>query len=88
MDHQTLVDGLGDGLIFSVKFIKRDGSVREMQARLGVTSRLKGGQKAYDDSEKNILTVFDMNKEGYRAIKIETIIEIKAHGQVIYSRKV
>ena len=87
MDYQTLKQGLGDGLIFGVTFIKADGSIREMSCRLGVKSRLAGGKKSFDDEEKNILTVYDMKSEGYRSIKIENILKIVAHGKVIYEVK-
>jgi len=87
MDYQTLVKGLGDGLIFSVTFTKVDGTLREMVCRMGVKSRLAGGKKSFNDEEKNILTVFDMENEGYRSIKIENIVKIVAHGEIIYEVK-
>ena len=33
---------------FSVEFYKKDGTLRKMQCRLGVTKHLKGGTKSYD----------------------------------------
>jgi len=87
MDRKTLIDTLGDGLICAVTFTKADGTVREMQCRLGVKSALAGGKKSYDDAEKNILTVYDMVNKGYRSIKIETIRKIVAHGSTIYEVK-
>jgi len=73
---------VADGAIFSVEFIKRtDGSLRKMVCRLGVKKHLKGGSKAYDAKAKNLLSVFDMEKEGYRSIPVEAIQRISVHGQ-------
>lgn len=77
------IDQLRDGKIFTVKFIKRtDGSERTMRARLGVKSHLHGGQLPYDPIEKKLLPVFDMEKEAYRSVPLDAIIELKHHGVV------
>lgn len=50
----------GDARFFSAEFFKRtDGSFRKMRCRFGVTKLLKGGEKSYDDSEKQVFTVYD-----------------------------
>ena len=36
------------GKIFGVSFTKKDGSHRDMTARLGVKKHLKGGERAYN----------------------------------------
>jgi len=74
---------VNDGKIFSVVFIKKDGSVRKMVARLGVHKHLKGGELKYDAASKNLLPVFDMEKEEYRMINVSTIQEIKVGGAKI-----
>jgi hypothetical protein len=77
-----LKDAVDDGRIFSVEFIKRTtGEKRLMVCRLGVKSHLKGGTKKFDDKEKNLLTVFDVQKKGYRSIPLENIISVKIHGE-------
>jgi len=73
---------LAGSQIFSVKFIKKDGSLREMVCRLGVKKHLKGGELAYDAKSLGYLPVFDMQKEDYRMINTNTIVEIKINGQV------
>ena len=73
---------LAQNQIFSVKFIKKDGSLREMVCRLGVKKHLKGGELAYDAKSLGYLPVFDMQKEDYRMINTNTIVEIKINGQV------
>lgn len=70
-----------DGRIFSVTFTKRTtGEIRHMVCRLGVQKHLKGGEKAFDDAEKGLLTVFDTQKSGYRSIACESISQIKIDG--------
>lgn len=74
---------VGETQIFSVDFIKKDGSLREMTARLGVRKHLKGGTLKYNAEEKSLLPVFDMGKQSYRMINILTIQEIRFGGKVI-----
>jgi hypothetical protein len=59
----------------TVTFRKKDGTVRKMNARIGVTKHLKGGVSLLDPSQ--YVTVWDVQKEGYRAINRDTIIEVK-----------
>jgi len=59
----------------TVTFRKKDGTVRKMNARVGVTKHLKGGVSLLDPDQ--YVTVWDVQKEGYRAINRDTIIEVK-----------
>ena len=65
--------------IFSVVFIKKDGTRRKMICRLGVKKHLHGGHNTVEHIEK-YLTVYDMEKAGYRNINCETIEEIHMGG--------
>lgn len=76
---EQLKDLLG-GKIFSVVFQKKDGTLREMVCRLGVTKHLKGGVKKYDSDALNYLTVFDMQKQDYRTINVNTLKSITFEG--------
>jgi len=74
---------VSDGKIFSVEFIKRTtGDLRRMTCRLGVTKHLKGGERAYSATEKQLLTVFDMEANSYRSIPVEGIQSVSVGGQV------
>jgi hypothetical protein len=78
-----LKEAVNDGHIFSVEFIKRTtGEKRLMVCRLGVKSHLKGGTKKFDDTEKKLLTVFDVQKNAYRSIPLDQIIRVKISGRV------
>tara|TARA_R100001443_G_scaffold114141_1_gene129683 strand:- start:57 stop:332 length:276 start_codon:yes stop_codon:yes gene_type:complete len=67
--------------IFSARFIKKDGTVRDMLARLGVKKYLKGGILKYDAKEKGYAIVFDMHNQGYRTINSNTLQELKIGGK-------
>jgi|LakMenEpi03Aug12_release.lakeMendotaPanAssembly.Ray.scaffolds.fasta_scaffold1420380_1 hypothetical protein len=58
----------------TVTFVKKDGTVRKMNARVGVTKHLKGGTSTLDASQ--FVTVYDMTKGAYRAINRDTILEV------------
>jgi hypothetical protein len=70
----------GKGEFFTVTFIKKDGTTRVMNARLGVKKYLKGGELPYDPIEKGLLPVFDAKKNEYRMINLGTIISAKVGG--------
>lgn len=81
MDSKELANivATSNGKMVSVTFIKKDGSMRAMVCRLGVTKGLKGGESTLDSGQ--YLTVYDVQKQGYRAINKETIVSVKAQGQ-------
>lgn len=66
--------------IFSVVFTKKDGSEREMVCRLGVTKHLKGGSIGYNTEDYNYLIVFDMQKNEYRTLNVNTLRKLKFEG--------
>jgi hypothetical protein len=75
---------LNDGRIFSVTFIKADGSTRKMLARTGVCKNLKNNPR-YNPANYNLLVVWSMRDNAYRSINIDRIQEVKANG-VLYSK--
>ena len=75
---------VGENSIFTVDFIKKDGTLRTMNCRLGVTRHLKGGELGYNAAEKNLLPVFDMDKGAYRIINVSTIQEVRYNKQTIH----
>lgn len=66
-----------NGRIFSVTFVKKDGSIRKMTARLGVKKDLKGVGLKFDPTKRSLVVVFDMHKRAYRMINLQTIITFK-----------
>jgi hypothetical protein len=84
-DLKKVISLLGDK-IFTVTFVKKDGTIRVMNARRGVKKGVKGVGMSYDPYSKNLIPVFDMQKDAFRMINAETILEIKADKKV-YSFK-
>lgn len=70
-----------NGKIFAVQFIKKDGTLRMMLARTGVSKNLKGGNNGAS-AKNNLVTVYDMAKGGYRMINLKTLLTLKACGEI------
>ena len=66
-----------NGKFFTVTFIKKDGTERTMNARLGVKVYLRGGQLEYDAEEKGLIPVYDVKTKGYRMVNVSTITNLK-----------
>jgi hypothetical protein len=77
MENNNFVDRIlsSNGKIFSVEFVKKDGSRRLMNCRLGVTKHLKGGSSTLNPDK--FITVYDLQSEGYRSINKDSIINVK-----------
>lgn len=68
----SLVNQAGDkGKFFSVSFIKKDNTVRNMVCRLGVKSYLKGGARTAPNTN---IVVFDTQKKEYRSFDPDSVI--------------
>tara|TARA_R100000664_G_scaffold24829_1_gene34711 strand:- start:603 stop:878 length:276 start_codon:yes stop_codon:yes gene_type:complete len=72
--------------IFSVVFLKKDGTIRKMICRFGVKKHLKGGSLRFNPLDRAMLVVFDMQKNAYRMINLETISNINMKGVEYYVR--
>ena len=74
------------GRYFSVKFKKKDGSDRQMTARIGVKKYLVGGKNTVAEYPQYI-TVFETKNVngggGYKNVNLDTVYEIKADGAVL-----
>ena len=75
--------------IFSIQFEKRDGTIRNMTARIGVwkgpggdesNPRITGAEMSYNPSDYNLKTVFDMQKGQYRNIATDRVTQITIGG--------
>ena len=70
------------GKIFSVRFVKKDGTTRFMKCRTGVTANLKGGELPYDPTSKGLKPVFDLACNNYRMVNVNTVYEVSFGGKV------
>lgn len=67
-----------DGKFFHVSFVKKDGTVREMTARLGVKKYLRGGKKTV--SEDQYITVYEPSSASYKNVNRDSILSVRACG--------
>ncbi len=82
MDVSELRKFLDGGKIARVTFVKRtDGTQRDMVCRTGVKKGVTGRGAAYDPESKGLVTVFDMQKQAFRTIPCENVIEVRARKQ-------
>lgn len=85
MTLQEFLDKTSAGHIFTINFTKRtNGEVRTMNCRRGVARHLHGGQLAFDPAKHNLLTVFDMQKQGYRMVNLDDLhwLNLDGHAYV------
>lgn len=77
MDLAKVIE-CSEGRFLTVEFTKKDGSIRTLNGRLGVTKFLKGGECTLDRTK--FVIVYDVQAKGYRAVNRETIISVKIDG--------
>jgi hypothetical protein len=79
---KTLRETLGN-TIFSVEFVKKDGTLRRMKARLGVSKGVTGEGLKFDPESRGLLPVYEIDKGQFRMININTIKRLKFKGQIL-----
>ena len=60
------------GKWFSCTFIKKDGSKRVMNSRIGCHKGIKGVGRKFQ--KENLVTVFDAQAKSYRMINVDTML--------------
>ena len=71
-----------EGKIFSVVFRKRTtGEWRKLIGRLGVRKDVNGTGLNYDPETKQLMTVYDMQNQGWRMINKNSITELQTKGE-------
>ena len=60
------------GKFINVEFVKKDGTHRKLNARMGVVKHLRGGQST-TAHKSNLITVFDVQKNAYRSVNLDTV---------------
>jgi hypothetical protein len=79
INRNSLLEAIqkADGSLFSIIFIKKDGSLREMVARTGVTKGVNGAGLKFDPKARGLLPVYDMHKDAWRMVNLNTVKAIK-----------
>lgn len=70
------------GKFFTVKFMKKDGSVRVMNARVGIKKGVNGKGLSYNPAPRGLKPIYDVKEMGWRMINLDTIFELKCSGNV------
>lgn len=70
------------GKIFTCTFIKKDGTLREMNCRQGVKKGVKGKGLAFDPKTKGLIPVFDMQGGHFRMINEKTLQTLTILGEM------
>lgn len=69
--------------IFHIQFVKKDGNIRDMCARLGVVKYLRGGIDSTAHMPQYI-NVYEMvmgkNESNYRKVNLDTVLSLKVSG--------
>lgn len=73
-----------DNRMFSLEFVKKDGTKRIMLARFNVKKGLTGKGQRYNTDDYDLLNVYDMNKEGYRSVPLNRLLWIRTKGKRYY----
>jgi len=73
--------GTAGGTIFTAVFRKRtDSKFRKMVCRLHVKKGVTGRGMSYNPKERNLLTVYDMQKNEFRHISMDRLVLLKVKG--------
>jgi len=73
-----------DNRMFSLEFIKKDGSKRIMLARFNVTKGLNGKGQRYNPADYELINVYDMNKNAYRSVPLNRLLWVRTKGKRYY----
>jgi hypothetical protein len=84
------LNGLKNGTIYSVTFIKKDGSLRVMNSIKGTHKGVTGEGLKYDASEKGLIPVYDLQlaRKGeaenkcWRMVNIQTVKTISVDHEI------
>ena len=87
--NKHYIKTLAGDTFFSVRFIKKDGSIRDMRCRFRVKKNLNPNSKGLTPTQVEelanspYLIVTDIDKDAYRKVNISTILRLKARGLIL-----
>lgn len=80
---QNLIEATKGGKIFSATFEKKDGTIRTINCRRAVKKGVTGKGMSFDPASKGLMVVYDMQKQSFKMINLNTLIEAKVNGKTI-----
>jgi hypothetical protein len=71
-----------NGQFFNILFVKKDGSLRSLNGRIGVKKHLAGGEwlRGHGAKWPQYMPVYDVKVKGYRTLNLETAISMNFRG--------
>ena len=84
-EAKSMIDRLDNGTIYSVTFVKKDGSIRLMNSIKGTKRGVKGVGLKFDAEERSLIPVYDIQiakkdptnpEKAWRMVNIETLKEV------------
>ena len=69
------------GRICFAQFVKKDGTLRSMTFRTGVTKGVTGRGLSYEPEAYYMIVVYDMEKQGFRMINLKTLQTLTVSGE-------
>lgn len=67
-----------NGKMLTVTFLKKDGSERTLNGRLGVTKYIKGS--SLNKKSNDYITIYDVQNKGYRSVNRSSILAVRCAG--------
>ena len=61
------------GRLLTLRFVKKDGSMRYMRCLYGINRGLSGRGLKYVPEERGLLPVYDIDVKGYRMINLGSV---------------
>ena len=70
--------------LFTVRFVKADGTERTMYCKTGVKRHLskRPDKRVLQNTNPNIVRVFDMESKSYKSFKLDSVFEFRS-GKVV-----
>lgn len=66
------------GTMVGLTFRKKDGTVRRLNGRLGVSRYCRGRSDSNDTAK--LVTLYDVKNEGYRMVSLASLTEVRMRG--------
>lgn len=82
---EGLLNRQNKGQFFGVRFIKKDGSLRVMNARLGIRTG-RDGEKKVGTTDQPYLVVWSRNDKAFRAVNLNTLLTVTMGKTLYYVR--
>ena len=87
MNIETLKKAINktNSTLFTVRFVKADGTERTMYCKTGVKRHLskRPDKRVLQNTNPNIVRVFDIESKSYKSFKLETVLEFKCKNVIL-----